>query len=83
MTPIRYIVHHLHQAYPAAPIEDAWVSYSTILNYGNKRDIAWSYAIHTACRYGGEIFAQDKEDGELRSIKSYRSQIKPTSEKKS
>lgn len=76
MTPLRFIVHHLHQAYPGAPVEDAWVSYNTALNYGLKRDMAYSYAVHTACRYGGEIFSQQTEGGELKSIKAYRSHIK-------
>lgn len=68
--PTRYIVHHHHQAYPNAPVEQATVSYSTHL------DNALNLAIHTASRYHGEIYAEyPGAESTFVRVKDYRRQF--------
>jgi hypothetical protein len=59
---VRYVVKHTHDWHGHQ--EEAFVSYNTALTN------ALSLAIHTASRYGGEIFADDG-NGNLELLKSY------------
>jgi hypothetical protein len=76
---LRYVVHHYHQSHPSAQTEEAWVSYSTEIDHMWKNAeinaglTARSLAIHTACRYYGEIFAEyEGDEDSLTPVKSYR-----------
>lgn len=67
--PERYIV--IHTQFYNGVREEAWASYNTDLDNVQGIPSAQSQAIHTAARFGGEIFA-GYPNGDLYSVKTYR-----------
>lgn len=68
---VRYLVRHLHpsQVLPdgtTAPAADVVVSYSTSLK------AAMSYAISTASRYAGIVYADDGSGGPYTFLRSFK-----------
>jgi hypothetical protein len=66
--PARYVVIH------GEPHEDGYASYSTKLDGIKGLPSSYSMAIHTAARFGGEVFAgyETSEGPALLPVKSYR-----------
>lgn len=75
--PIRYIVIHRHwSGNPDDQVEEGLVSYSTAMNPSSSSskpfDQALSYAINTASRYNGTIYADYGEgEGKYELVRRY------------